>query len=120
MEVRAEVYGHEPVSFRAQAQYFSPAERRARARRAFLPLLLGALLSLPIPGWHLVAVPGFLVAAFLIARKRRRQELQIHSLQGRCPACGEEQEIAQAGLDALPASLPCPGCGEFLKLQALR
>ena len=119
MEVRAEVYGHEPVSFRAQAQHFSPAERRARARRAFLPLLLGALLSLPIPGWHLVAVPGFLVAAFLIARKRRRQELHIESLSGRCPACGEGQMLTPSGLDELPTSLPCPGCGEYLQISAL-
>ncbi len=120
MEVRSEAYGHEPVSFRAQAQLFSPAERRARARRAFLPLLLGALLSLPIPGWHLVAVPGFLVAAFLIARKRRRQELHIESLSGRCPACGGDHTLTPSGLDELPASLPCPGCGEYLQISALR
>ncbi len=120
MEVRAEVYGHEPVSFRAQAQHFSPAERRTRARRAFIPLLLGALLSLPIPGWHLVAVPGFLVAAFLIARKRRRQELHIESLSGRCPACGGDQTLTPSGLDELPTSLPCPDCGEYLQISRLR
>lgn len=105
---------------RARAVLFTPAQRRARARRVFFLLLLGALASLPVPGWHFVGVPGFLVAAVVQSRRRRRQELQIHSLRGRCPACGEEQEIAQAGFDALPASLPCPGCGEFLKLDALR
>lgn len=117
MELRAEVYGHEPERFLAEAQHFEPAERRARARRVFLPLLLGALLSLPIPGWHFVGVPGFLVAAFLIAARRRRQEFLIESLSGRCPACGAEQALASLGLDALPASLPCPGCGEYLQLS---
>ena len=120
MEVRAEVYGHEPASFQALAQHFSPAERRARARRAFLPLLLGALISLPIPGWHFIGVPGFLVAAFLVARKRRRQELHIESLSGRCPACGGDQTLTPSGLGELPASLPCPGCGEYLQISVLR
>lgn len=120
MELRAEVYEHEPASFEALAQHFDPAQRRARAWRAFLPLLGGALLSLPIPGWHFVGVPGFLIAAFVIARRRRRQEFLIESLSGRCPACAAEVTLTPSRLDALPTSLPCPGCGEYLQLSALR
>jgi len=114
------VYGHEPGRMRAQATLFTPAQRRARARRVLLLLLLGALASVPIPGWHFVGVPGFVAAAVVLSRRRRRQQLQVHSLGGVCPACGVDQQIPRAGFDALPASVPCPGCGEFLKLEALR
>ena len=120
MELLVSVYGHEATRFRAEAQHFSPSQRRTRARRVFFPLLLGALASLPIPGWHFVGVPGFLVAAFMLARKRGRQEFLIESLSGPCPACRAEQSLTPNALDALPASLPCPDCGEFLQLSALR
>ena len=120
MELVAEVYGYEATRFSASALQFTQAQRRARARRIFLLLLLGALLSLPIPGWHFVGVPGFLTAGVIMARKRRRQEFLIESLTGRCPACGDDQTLARLELYELPASLPCPGCGEFLQLSALR
>jgi len=112
VEVAASVWGHEPARFHAVVRHFSQAERRARARRALLLLLLGALLSVPIPGWHFVGVPGFLAAAVVIARRRLRQELRIESLSGRCPACGAEQTLAPP---ELPASVPCAGCGEYLQ-----
>jgi hypothetical protein len=118
MEIETSVHGHEPTVFEAVAQRFDAAQRRARARRVFFPLLLGALLSVPIPGWHFVGVPGFLVAAILMARRRLRQEILVESVSGRCPACGVEQTL-EAGLDGLPASLPCPACGEFLQLSAM-
>ncbi|MBW2279352.1 MAG: hypothetical protein JRG76_10730 [Deltaproteobacteria bacterium] len=120
LELRAEVWGHEPGRMRARVTLFTPAQRRARARRVLLLLLLGALLSAPIPGWHFVGVPGFIAGAVILSRRRRRQEVLVHSLGGTCPACGGEQEIERAGFESLPASVPCPGCGEFLKLEALR
>ncbi len=116
----AEGYSVEPTRIVASASEY---DRRARVRRAALialPLLGLALVSVPIPGWHLVAVPGFLIAAVVLGRRRLRQALEIDSLAGPCPACRAEQRYEVPAFVELPLTLPCPACGEFLKLSELR
>jgi hypothetical protein len=116
----AESYGREPAQLLARVADY---ERGARVRRALaigLPLFGLALVSVPIPGWHVAAVPGFAIAAVVLARRRLRQAYEIESVFGSCPACGLEQPYPVPGAAVFPATLPCPACGEFLKLSELR
>lgn len=119
-KVEASSFGHEPVSMTASV---TPFDRPARVRRAasiFGLCLLGALLTAPVPGLHLVAPPVFLIGGFVLARRRLRQELAIQGIEGPCPACAAPQQLPAPSPPTFPATLACPGCGEFLKLDELR
>ncbi len=120
LPLAAESHGREPSRLLARV---APYDRPARLRRAaaiFLPLLAAALVSLPIPGWHFAGVPGFLIAAFVLGRRRLRQAFAIDSIEGPCPACALDREYAPADSGAFPMTVRCPSCGEFLKLSTLR
>lgn len=69
-----------------------------------------------MPGWHLVGVPGFVVAAVWLGARRLREEARVVSLSGPCPACAREQVFPPPAGARLPATLRCPGCGEFVKV----
>ncbi len=120
LSVQATSFGSEPVRMTAAVTTF---DRRARLRRAagiFGLFLLGALLTLPVPVLHLLAPPAFLIAGFVLAGRRLRQKLAVGEIVGACPACGAPQQLPAPQPPRLPATLPCPGCGEFLKLDELR
>ena len=91
-----------------------------RAAAIFFPLFGAALLSIPIPGWHFAGVPGFLIAAFVLGRRRLRQEIAIESIEGPCPACAVAGAYRSADTGSFPMTVPCPSCGEFLKLSTVR
>ena len=113
----ARVYEREPTSLRVRVLEYAPGERRRRAARIALPLFAAALLSLPIPVWHLVAVPGFLIASVLLGLRRLREESSVESIEGPCPGCGVDQSYEPPARFALPATTRCPGCSEFVKLS---
>ena len=118
IELSAEAYGHEPSRLRG---YVVDYDRRMRLRRAAAisaPLFAGALLSIPIPGWHFIGAPGFGIAAFVLGRRRLRQAWEMSSLEGPCPACEAQQSLPSPS--ELPASVVCPGCGEYVKVSELR
>jgi hypothetical protein len=98
----AESHGCESTQLHARVQRYPHS---ARVRRA---------------GWHFAGVPGFLVASFVLARRRLLQELEFESVSGPCPSCRADQEHPVPGAASFPLVLPCPGCGEFLKLSQLR
>jgi hypothetical protein len=118
--VETSSFGHGTVGMTASVTPFDRPARLRRAASIFGLFLLGALLTLPVPGVHLVAPPVFLIAGFVLARRRLRQELQIQGIAGPCPACGAPQQLPPPSPPTFPATLPCPGCGEFLKLDELR
>ena len=72
-ELRAESHGSEPTSVRARVTRFERPDRLRRAARIFFPLLGLALVSLPIPAWHLAAMPGFLLVGIVLGVQRLRQ-----------------------------------------------
>jgi len=115
LALAAEAYGHEPGRLVARVNDFDRAARWRRSARVSVPLMLGALLSVPIPGWHFAGVPGFLVAAFVFGRRRLNQPYEVTSLEGACPACSNPQSFEPPA--GFPVRLPCPGCGEFLKID---
>lgn len=114
----AESYGREPTRLRARVVDYDRGMRLRRAAAIFAPLFAAALVSLPIPGFHFIGVPGFGIAAFVFARRRFRQPWDMTSLGGPCPACEKEQELPPPS--ELPATVVCPGCGEYVKVSELR
>ena len=112
----AECYGHESTELRLDVRELGRGDRLGRAARGFFPLLAGALASLPIPGWHLAGVPGFLIAAFWIGWKRLRQAELFGDLEGRCPACGTAQKFPLPAQARFPATCRCPKCGEYVRV----
>ncbi len=115
--VVAETYGHPASRLEAKVALLDRRARLRWAARGFFPLIGGALLSLPIPAWHLVGVPGFLLAAFVLGFRRLRVDRVFGTLRGPCPACGGDQEIPPPAPARFPSVLPCPGCGAYLTLR---
>jgi hypothetical protein len=117
IELTAEVFGHEPGRYRARTREFDRAARVRRAARVFGLLLAGALISLPIPAWHLIGVPGFLIAAIVMGVRRLREERVVESAVGLCPACGDASNLDLPDTVRFPHTLPCPRCGEYVRLS---
>jgi hypothetical protein len=116
LELKAEVFGHEPTLASARVVELGRKRRVVRALRIALLLLGGALLSLPIPVWHLVGVPGFVIGAVVLGARRLRQTRLVESVSGPCPACHESVEYAVPDSVRFPEAFPCPVCREFVKL----
>lgn len=119
LSLRASCYGSEPVRFAARVVALDRAARGRRAAAVFFPLLAGALLSLPVPGWHLLGVPGFAIAAVVLGRRRLRQTRIVEAIEGPCPSCRGRPDYPVPGPD-LPFTVRCPSCGEFLNVRELR
>ena len=115
----ASTYGKEPTTLSAQLVDYDRSARLRRAASIGLPLLGGAVLSLFVPAWHFVGVPGFLIASVVFGLRRLREHASLEALTGECPACRSEQGFPAQGALELPITLRCPGCGEFLKLEAV-
>lgn len=115
--ISAEAYGAEPAELRAEVEEFDRSARLGRAFKIAGPLLLGAIVSLFIPVWHLFGVPGFLVASAVLGTRKYRQTRAIELVAGPCPACKSDQPYPVAEDTGFPLSIPCPACGEFLKLD---
>ena len=80
------------------------------------PLVVGAGAIVPIPGVHLLVIP-LLICAILFGRRRWKQTERIVSVEGSCPACATAQVFPSSDLSLFPATVRCPGCGEFVKLE---
>jgi hypothetical protein len=120
VQLRAETYQRPATELSARVSVYGPPERWRRALRGAAPLLGGALVTLPIPPLHFFSVPAFLVSALLVFRRRLREERVFESLRGPCPACDKLLDLRAPSGALPPYLLPCPGCGEFLKLSELR
>jgi hypothetical protein len=117
LELRAEVFGQEPAVANARVVDLDRKHRLGRALRIALLMLIGALLSLPIPVWHLIGVPGFVIAAVVLGARRLRQDRVVESVSGPCPACHESVDYAVPDNARFPETFPCPRCSEFVRLQ---
>jgi len=116
--LRATTYERPPTSLAAQLVEYERSERLRRAAGVFFPLFGGAVLSLFVPGWHFIGVPGFLILAIVLGRRRLAEATALEALQGTCPSCAEPQHFAPPSRFDLPVTLRCPGCSAFVKLEA--
>ena len=117
LELRAEVFGQEPAVASARVVDLDRKHRVGRALRIALLMLMGALVSLPIPVWHLIGVPAFLIAAVVLGARRLRQDRFVESVSGTCPACREPVDYPVPDGARFPDTFPCPRCSEFVRLQ---
>ncbi len=115
--LRATTYERPPTSLTAQLLEYERSERVRRGAAIFLPLFGAALLSLFVPGWHFIGVPGFLILAIVLGRRRLAEATALEALQGTCPSCAEPQHFAAPAEFDLPITLRCPGCSAFVKLE---
>jgi hypothetical protein len=115
-ELCGRVHGQPVFRVRPTLERFDAAARRRRALRAALPLVGLALLVLPVPGLHL-SVPLLLGAAFVLARRRLRESELIRELTGECPCSPEAQSYAVPDRIALPLTVRCPACREFVRVE---
>jgi len=113
----AESHGSEPTRLEATGLEYAPAQRARRAAAVCVPLLVGALLTVPLPGIHLLTVPGLGFLAIALGRRRLRQRHHIAAVRGPCPACRLPQDLPVAPSSEFPVTIRCPACGEFLKLR---
>lgn len=116
----AETYQRPATEMVAQVSVYGPRERWRRAVSKSLPLLAGALVTLPIPPLHFFSVPTFLIASVVTFLRRLREERVFESVHGPCPACSKMLDLRLPAAKLPPYLLPCQGCGEFLKLSELR
>jgi hypothetical protein len=120
LRLTAASFGHPPAELTCDVQRYDRARRAWRAAAGAGAMLAGALLSLPIPGWHFVAVPGFLVAAVALAIRRLEQTYSVAAIHGPCPACGGRLRPLLPAATRFPCTTSCPSCRSFLKLSDLR
>ena len=119
LELRAEAYEREPTTLRAEITLFDSRARLRRAAALFFPIALGSLLIAIVPPMHVLAILGP-IGAFVVSRRRFRQERQFDRVAGPCPACEAGVVLPVAADAGLPVTVACPDCGEFLKLSELR
>ncbi|MEE8558205.1 MAG: hypothetical protein V3T14_10005 [Myxococcota bacterium] len=112
-----ETYGRPTSTFSVDVTSLNRRRRLGRAARISLPLLLGAMVSLPVPAWHLFAVPGFLIAAGVLGVRRLREHELLGPIRGSCPACETPQELPPPPGRRFPFVAPCPGCGAYLTVR---
>ena len=120
VQLNAETYQRPATQLVADVSVYGPRERWRRAVRSALPLLGGALVTLPIPPLHFFSVPTCLILAVLTFRRRLGEERVFEEACGPCPACSKLLDFKLPGGKLPPYVMPCPGCGEFLKLSELR
>jgi hypothetical protein len=116
-ELCGRVHGLSQFPVRARFESFGPAQRRRRALRLVLPLVLLSVVVLPIPGFHL-SIPFLLGSAFWVGRRRLRETEQLRELVGECPCGRGPQPYALPDRVALPLLLRCPACREFVRVES--
>lgn len=95
-----------------------PAERTARALKAAGVCVALAAVSILLPIAHFVLVPGFLVAAPIVALRRLREGASIVGLTGTCPRCDEERSFEAKGAFKPGIRTSCPVCSFAIGVEA--
>ncbi len=90
----------------------------ARISRAIAVLLMiwgGMIVSVFIPGLHLILVPLLFVAGLVGAVLIYRQKQMLLKGEAPCPACGGENSLAKQAI-RFPKQIQCVKCGVNLSI----
>ncbi len=107
-------YGETTTQGVAQVVTFDRRQRLARAGKGLGVLWGAGLVSVFIPVAHFLLVPGFALAGVVVFARRMRVAEVTHSIHGRCPDCGLEQDFGSAGRWKPPVTVACRGCSRRL------
>ena len=116
--VRLYIFGLPRGQGTARVRTRDPAERSARAARAAGVCVLLAAVSVLLPIAHFVLVPGFLVAAPIVAMRRLREGASIVALAGTCPRCNETRTFEVKGPFGKDVRTTCATCSFAIEVEA--
>ncbi len=90
-----------------------------RVKRGAILLLAGwaiAAVAVPIPIFHLIVVPIFLLGTPYFAYKRYKLVRSMEAVEGDCPRCQKSVRIKLETDDVLPKWTYCPACNGSVQL----
>lgn len=94
----------------------SPQNRAMRAVGGMLIFWALAAMFLPVPGFHFVAVPGFLVAGVVFGIFRLKERQSLMGTDGVCPRCQVTKKFPPSGRYADGGTIHCDQCGSLLTI----
>lgn len=94
----------------------STGERAKRSVKRLAIFWGIALLFLPVPAVHFVAVPGFLLVGIFMAVKTWFATRIVRGGQGVCPVCKEQLKFGTLEYKE-PLKLVCPHCRNHLRVR---
>lgn len=109
--------GGETTAAEMRIATFTEKEQKARAIKSLLIFWAIAVVFALIPIVHLIAVPAFLIAGVVVARRRWGTEKEGRDAEGACPACGKDIKLDLDKNSELPQWHNCPDCMRPLELQ---
>lgn len=76
----------------------------------------GAVVSVLIPVFHFVLVPGLFLVGVIMANVKRKQQIEIADIKFNCPECQQPVEIKKLSGD-WPMRQNCPHCSAQLYFE---
>ncbi|MBL1292489.1 MAG: hypothetical protein COB61_001300 [Thiotrichales bacterium] len=101
--------------------HYRAFSQSARVSRAILLLVycwLVAVVTIPIPILHLIAVPGFFIGGIILFVQQLRSKTHVESALGQCPVHVAEVDIPLEHHMWPPVWVHCPECKASLHLVA--
>ena len=116
--VTLHVFGLPDTAGVARVRERDSGDRAVRALQGGGALFGLAVLSVFIPIAHFVLVPGFLVAAGVLALRRLGERTSIVGLTGTCPRCREPRTFDAKGRFRNETRTTCPVCSNAVDVEA--
>ena len=113
-----EGFGAPPSTATIRIQVLSLRDRLRRAGLAAGAGLVLAIIFVPVPIVHFMAVPAALAGGFGFGAVRLTQREIVQRAQGTCPLCGHQQPFTLMGRFRLPRTVFCARCGKDLTLRS--
>jgi len=117
LPVQLHIFGMPRQAGVARVRERDAAERTARALQGAGVCVGLAVVSIFLPIAHFVLVPGFLIAAPIVALRRLREGASIIRLAGMCPRCNEERTFEAKGAFKPIVKIACPGCSFAIDVE---
>lgn len=92
-------------------------DRCKRAAAIFGILLASAIVSVLIPVFHFVLVPGLIIGSFVMAYLRFKEKASVDLSSLNCPECNKSLDKKSAALHENSLRLFCYECRKNIALQ---
>lgn len=95
---------------------FTSREKTIRALKALAAFWGAALLSILIPVFHFVLVPGLFIVGVIMGNVKRKQQIEITDARFPCPECKKDVVFKKLSGN-WPIRQTCPHCSSQLYFQ---